>query len=73
MANTVFAYFHHKNLCARKCADGGVKLVAIDGIGHHDFIPLVDHVRFLAQRKLVRHLKRSHLDSVEALLARAGK
>ena len=73
MANTVFANFHHKNLCAKKCADGSVKLVAIDGIGHHDFIPVVDYVRLLAERKLARHLKRSHLDSVERLIARAGK
>ena len=73
MANTVFANFHHKNICAKKRSDGSVQFVAIDGIGHHDFIPLVDYIPFLARRKLTRHLKRSHLESLESLLAHAGK
>lgn len=46
------------NLCAVEKSDRTFHLMVVDGIGHSDFIPLVNYVPFLARRKLIRHLDR---------------
>lgn len=67
--HSIIANFHHDNICAKRLADGSIRLIAIDGIGHHEFIPISDYLPFMARRKLQRYFKRNHLESVENLLA----
>ena len=71
--HSVFANFHHDNICAKRLADGSIRLIAIDGIGHHEFIPVSDYIPFFARRKLRRSFKKNHLNSVEELLANPAR
>jgi hypothetical protein len=56
------------NLCARKKLDGSYELVAIDGIGHRNFLPFYDYSLKLARRKLQSLIAHKHLTSVSDLL-----
>ncbi|MFT4176367.1 MAG: YrbL family protein [Luteolibacter sp.] len=56
------------NLCVRKKLGGTYELVAIDGIGHRDFVPLCDYFPAFARRKLRRLIAHKHLTSVRDLL-----
>jgi hypothetical protein len=56
------------NLCARKRSDGTIQLVAIDGIGHRDFIPLCDYFLRFARRKLQRYIDKKGMNSIPVLL-----
>lgn len=67
--HSIVANFHHDNICAKRLADGSIRLIAIDGIGHGEFIPVSDYLPFMARRKLERYFKRNYLGSVESLLA----
>lgn len=71
--HSVFANFHHDNICAKRLADGSIRLVAIDGIGHHEFIPVSDYIPFMARRKLRRYFERNHLNSVAEILAHPSR
>lgn len=62
--------FNASNICARKMLDGSYQLIAIDGIGHRDFIPLCDYFRSIARRKLRRHIERKGMQSLPTLLSR---
>ncbi len=59
------------NLSARRRADRSIQLVAIDGIGHRDFIPLCDYFLRIARRKLRRQIERRGMDSIQNLFDRA--
>jgi hypothetical protein len=61
------------NLTARRQPDGSVQLVAIDGIGHRDFIPLCDYFLRIARRKLKRHIAQKNMDSIQSLFDRAER
>ena len=58
-----------QNICVKKRIDGTLQFVAIDGIGHRDFIPLVDVWPWLAKRKLDRQFQRSKMISINEMLA----
>jgi hypothetical protein len=61
------------NLCARKLRDGTFQLVAIDGIGHRDFVPLCDYVLRIARRKLRRYIDKKGMSSIPVLLDHSAK
>ncbi len=61
------------NICVKIKRDGSLQFIAIDGVGHRDFIPLVDVWPWLARRKLNRQFYRKHLQSMQALLTRYRK
>jgi hypothetical protein len=61
------------NLSARRLADGSIQLVAIDGIGHRDLIPLCDYFPWIARRKQARHIARKDMGSIQSLLDRAER
>ena len=61
------------NLCARKRNDGSFQLVAIDGIGHRDFIPLCDYFLRIARRKLRRYIDKKGMTSIPILLDHSRK
>jgi hypothetical protein len=65
--------FNAGNLCASHLADGGYRLVAIDGIGHRDFIPVCDHIRWAARRKVRRQIIRKHFGSLAEILNRDSR
>lgn len=56
------------NLCARKMLDGSFELVAIDGIGHRDFIPLCDYSIKFARRRLRFIISNKNMWTVKSML-----
>ena len=56
------------NLCARKMLDGSFELVAIDGIGHRDFLPLCDYSIKFARRRLRRIISGKNMWSIQSML-----
>jgi hypothetical protein len=62
--------FNPGNLCVRLMRDGSYHFVTIDGIGHRDFLPLSDHSRWFARRKLRRQVERKCFGSLEAIFER---
>jgi hypothetical protein len=61
------------NLSARRLADGSIQLVAIDGIGHRDLIPLCDYFPWIARRKQARRIAAKEMNSIQSLLNRAKR
>ena len=49
-----------KNIVFKKLSPSGNSLVIIDNIGNSDFIPITNHIDFLAQKKILRRLTRFH-------------
>ncbi len=41
-----------KNVCCKVLKDNSIKLIIIDGVGHRDFIPLVEYFSFFTRRKI---------------------
>ena len=41
-----------KNVCCKILKDNSIELVIIDGVGHRDFIPLVDYFHLFTKRKV---------------------
>ena len=41
-----------KNICCKILKDNSVELIVIDGVGHRDFIPLVEWIPFFTKRKI---------------------
>ena len=54
-----------KNICCRIKKDKSIEMVLIDGIGHRDFLPLVDYFSFFAKKKIARRLKYHSLENIE--------
>ncbi len=59
---------HPGNIVLQKRADNDLRMVVIDGIGHTEFIPLVDCFKCLARRKLRRYLKKPKFETVQRFL-----
>lgn len=55
-----------KNICCKIKTDKSIEMVLIDGIGHRDFLPLVDYFSFFAKKKIARRLTYHSLESVES-------
>ena len=53
-----------KNICCQIRRDQSVDLVVIDGVGHRDFIPLVDWIPFFTGRKINRIYQKKQLQNV---------
>jgi len=53
-----------KNLCCRIAKDNSLELVLIDGIGHRDFIPVVDWLTFFSRKKTNRIFHKKKLNSI---------
>lgn len=45
-----------KNICCKILKDKTIELIHIDGLGHRDFIPLVDWFSYFAKKKIERRL-----------------
>lgn len=54
-----------KNICCKILKDGAIQLIHIDGVGHRDFIPLVNWSSFLAKKKIERRLIRFNLHDLD--------
>ena len=54
-----------KNICCRILKDRTIQLIHIDGLGHRDFIPLVNYFRFFAKKKIERRLIRFNLHDLD--------
>lgn len=50
-----------RNICCQRTIDGGFRLVIIDGLGHRDFLPLVDWFSYFTKKKLYRRMKKNHM------------
>lgn len=48
-----------RNICCKILKDGSLQLVIVDGIGHRDFIPIVEYISFLAKKKIERRFNKS--------------
>ncbi len=52
---------NHKNLCIKELANGEFRFVVVDGVGHTHLIPIIDHWRWFARRKIQCYLERFDL------------
>lgn len=61
-----------RNICCQRMNDGVVNLIIIDGLGHRDFLPLVDWFSYFTKKKLYRRMRKNHMttlkDQLEYLL-----
>ena len=39
-----------RNICCQRMMDGDIRLVIIDGLGHRDFLPLVDWFSYFTRK-----------------------
>lgn len=54
-----------KNICCKVMADDTVRLIHVDGLGHRDFIPLVDWFSYFAKKKIERRLLKFQLHDLD--------
>jgi hypothetical protein len=54
-----------ENICCRILKNQAVELVLVDGVGHRDFIPLVDWSSFFARKKIQRRLIKLNLHDLK--------
>ena len=54
-----------KNICCKILKNNKIELIIIDGVGHRDFIPLVEWFRFFTKRKMDKIFTRKKLHSME--------
>ena len=47
-----------KNVCVRTLASGDYEIVAVDCIGHRDFIPAIDVIPWLARKQIRRRFEK---------------
>lgn len=55
-----------KNICCKVLKDGSIQMIIIDGVGHRDFIPIVEWSSFFAKKKIYRRLVKHELHDLEA-------
>ncbi len=55
-----------KNICCKILKDDSIQMIIIDGVGHRDFIPIVEWSSFFAKKKIMRRLIKHDLHSIEA-------
>ncbi|QCW99065.1 hypothetical protein FGM00_02635 [Aggregatimonas sangjinii] len=53
-----------KNICCKVLANKSVELIIIDGVGHRDFIPMVEWFEILTRRKMNKIFDRKKLYSM---------
>lgn len=54
-----------KNICCKILSDNTIQLIHIDGLGHRDFLPLVDWFSFFTKKKVKRRLIRFDLQNLD--------
>jgi len=54
-----------KNICCKILTDKSIELIIIDGVGHRDFIPLVEWIPFFTKRKINRTYMKKKLYSMD--------
>ena len=53
------------NICCKILKNNTIEMVLIDGLGHRDFLPLVDWFSYFAQKKIERRLVKHHFTNFE--------
>ena len=53
-----------RNICCQRMMDGDIRLVIIDGLGHRDFLPLVDWFSYFTRKKLYRRMRKNHMTTL---------
>ena len=53
-----------RNICCQRMMNGDVRLVIIDGLGHRDFLPLVDWFSYFTRKKLQRRMRKNHMTTL---------
>ena len=54
-----------KNICCKILEDKTIELIHVDGLGHRDFLPLVDWFSYFAKKKIERRLVKFHLHDLD--------
>jgi len=55
-----------KNICCKILKDGSIQMIIVDGVGHRDFIPIVEWSSYFAKKKIERRLIKHDLHDIEA-------
>ncbi|WP_033958124.1 YrbL family protein [Psychroserpens jangbogonensis] len=55
-----------KNICCKILKDQSIQMIIVDGVGHRDFIPIVDWSSYFAKKKIERRLIKHDLHNLEA-------
>ncbi|WP_104733891.1 YrbL family protein [Hanstruepera ponticola] len=55
-----------KNICCKIFKDESMKMIIVDGIGHRDFIPIVEWSSYFAKKKIERRLIKHKLYDIQA-------
>ncbi len=53
------------NICCKILKDKSIQLIIIDGLGHRDFLPLVDWFSFFAKKKINRRIIKHGLTDMD--------
>ncbi|WP_424494500.1 YrbL family protein [Salinimicrobium sp. GXAS 041] len=53
------------NICCKILKNNSIELIIVDGVGHRDFIPLVEWFHFLAKRKINKIFLKKKLYSMD--------
>ena len=54
-----------KNVCCKILYNNSIELVIIDGVGHRDFIPLVEYIHLFTKRKVNKIFQKKQLNSMD--------
>ncbi len=54
-----------KNICCKILKNKSIELIIIDGVGHRDFIPLVEWFHFFTKRKINKIFYKNKLNSMD--------
>ena len=55
-----------KNICCKILKDESIQMIIVDGVGHRDFIPIVDWSSYFAKKKIERRLIKHDLHDLDA-------
>ena len=55
-----------KNICCKILNDQSIQMIIIDGVGHRNFIPLVDWFSYFAKKKIDRRLLKKQMHDLNA-------
>ena len=53
-----------RNVCCKILNDNSIELVIIDGVGHRDFLPLVEYFQYFTKRKINRIYEKKQLNKM---------
>lgn len=56
-----------ENICCKILKDNSLQLIVVDGLGHRDFIPSVDYIRYFTKRKVEKIYQRQRLYNMNVL------